>query len=57
MVTKCLLGEFLGGEYRSILYTKDDCRIIIDFANRTLLEVLYYLEITFNIEKETVEMI
>lgn len=60
MVTKCLLGKLLFGEYRAVVYTEfgnTETRSVIDFSGKTLLEIIHYLELTFGVEKEKIERV
>lgn len=57
---KCILGKLLDGEYRAIVYSNSrniHTRSVVDFTDKTLLEIIYFLECFFGVEKETIEMI
>ena len=57
---KILLGKFLDNEFRAIVYQNSQnkaARHVIDFAEKTFMEVLYYLETTFSFPKEEIEYV
>ena len=65
-VTKVLLGNLLGGVIRIVFYydyeegygrQRSHGRGVADFENRTLLEVLMWVESTLGFEKEKVSTV
>lgn len=61
MITeKILLGKLLDEEYRAIVYASkgnEHSRMVIEFANKTFMEILYFLETFFSFPKEEIEYV